>query len=245
MAELIVWVTPYTGLQSLGEMEAEAKRLGKATGARPKVRLLLPMHYGPWVESDCRHTLPADAVVSSLEDATRIRQTVESHGLRFGAWGVPHRTDGGLLAGQLAKASGYYVANFECGEFWTHGQSDPQPVTLFWGAYWDAAGDALDKHTFATLVPSSGELGAYANGNWAVLREIAAGCSGLVLETYGGSQTASSYPWPNIWPMASLERVRLSNPDFKYLLMPADENLAEQWKFSAWAGSGVVHTWSI
>jgi len=242
--ELVVWITPWTQLPSLHQAEQVAVLLREATGMKPAVRLLVPVHYGPWVESQCNHTLPPDLVVSNPADVAALRKQVEAHGFRFGVWGVPHRSDGGTLAGQLAHAAGYYVGNFEIGEFWIHGQIDPAPVTTYWTDYWNAAGQDLDGKTFATLVPSDGELAAYQTGGFMVLREIAGGCSGMVLETYGGPNTPE-YHWPNLWPMHSVERVQRLLPEVRLLTMPADENLADQWAFGVWQGQHVVHTWCI
>src|SRR2546423_1011878 len=109
--ELTVWGTPFTNLGSLDEAIAMVKTL--AASVRAHGNLLLPTHFGPWPQAECRQSLPDDMRVATADDVRAIRERVEAAGLGFGAWGVPVDLRSPELAASIADASGYYSANFE------------------------------------------------------------------------------------------------------------------------------------
>lgn len=237
--ELTFWITPFTTLRSLGNAISTARRL-TPSGFHPN--LLLPTHFGPWPQSECRQTLPADMLVASPDDVGPIRELVEKGGLGFGCWGVPvDQRSAGLAAG-FAAAGGYYSANFEPAEFWLPGD-DPASVDAWWEEFWNTLPepDALSGNVSATVVPNAWGLGAFRES----LPNLAGGCGTLVLETYGGPNTRRSYPYPNLWPTPSLELVRETGVEATLVPIIALANRALQLDTATDLGGGQCQVWCL
>ena len=242
IAELTFWVTPFTGLTSLDEAIGAANQAASSLSA-VHPNLLLPTHFGPWPQSECRQTLPPDMLVVSPDDVAPIRQKVEAAGLGFGCWGVPVDGRSPELAANFARAGGYYSANFEPAEFWTPGD-DPAVVDDWWQRFWDTLGadaDALSGNVSATVVPNQWGIGAFRNS----LVNLAAGCGALALEVYGGLQTAQSYPAPNLWPTDGFAQVRATGVQANLIPIVARANLASQMTQARRLGHGQVQVWAI
>lgn len=236
---LTVWVSPFTALGSL------AKAMSTITDMTPQgwaPSLLLPTHFGQWPQSDCRQSLPKDMLVSSPLDIGAIRSAVESAGLGFGAWGVPVDQSGAALAAGFAAAAGYYVANFEPGEFWTLGDS-PSEIDAWWTTYWNSLPDqdALSGNTAATIIPNPWGMGAFKNS----LPNLAGGCGALTAEVYGGNQTAASYPAPNLWPADGFAELRATGVQANLYPILARANLSSQLAQASRLGHGNVHVWAL
>lgn len=237
---LTVWVTPFTGAQSLAEAIDQVQQLAAGVGARPS--LLLPTHFGRWPQAECRQSLPKDALVGSPDDVGPIRERVEAAGVGFGVWGVPVDDSSAQLAAGFAAAGGYYGLNIEPEAFWTPGD-DPGAVDSWWTGYWQSLPDpdALSGNTLATVVPNGWGLGAFRNS----LPNIAAGCGALALEVYGGLQTAAEYPPPALWPTDGFARVRATGVNANLLPIVAQANLHDQVRNAKRLGHGNVHAWAI
>lgn len=238
--ELTWWVSPFTTLASLDEAISLCKKR-TPTGWHPN--LLLPTHYGPWPQSECRQTLPPDMRVASPDNIAPLRSRVEAAGVGFGSWGVPVDLRSPELAAGFAGASGYYSANFEPAEFWTPGDN-PAAIDAWWGEFWNTLGDnsaALDGNTSATVVPNSWGTSAFATS----LPNLAAGCSALVLETYGGRNTARSYAYPNLWPIPSFALMRQKINTTRLVPILARANLASQLHQANVLSPGRVEVWYV
>ncbi len=238
---LTVWVTPFTTLSSLEQAIATVRQLSAKAGRGWSPNLLLPTHFGKWPQRQCRQTLPADMLVASADDVTWIRGKVEAAGIGFGCWGVPVDQGGAAIARDMALAGGYYVANFEPDQFWLPGD-DPAAIDAWWTEYWDSSYmDPLSGNTAATVVPNGWGLGAFKTS----LGNLAAGCGALTLEVYGGLQTASSYPSPNLWPLDGFAEVRAAGVDANLVPILAQLNLSTQIALANRLGHGNVHVWAI
>jgi hypothetical protein len=242
LKSLTVWVTPFTALGSLAEAIDTVHQLAAGLGTGWAPSLLLPTHFGQWPQAQCRQSLPSDMRVGSADDVAAIRAAVESAALGFGAWGVPVDLTSTDLAAGIAAASGYYSANFEPDAFWRLGDS-PADVDVWWSKFWNALPDqeALSGNVSATVVPNPWGLGAFRNS----LPNLAAGCGALVLETYGGLQTAGSYPAPNLWPSDGFAEVRATGVQANLYPILARANLSGQIALANRLGHGNVHVWAI
>lgn len=237
LKSLTFWITPFTNLSSLNAALLTVHQL-TPKGWAPS--LLLPTHFGQWPQSQCTQSLPADLLVSGPADIDPIRSVVEAAGVGFGAWGVPVDLTSPELAAGFAAASGYYVANFEPGPFWTPGD-DPAAVDAWWQRYWDSLPDpdALSGNTAATVIPNQWGLSAFQNS----LPNLAAGCGALTLEVYGGLNTAGQYP--TLWPadgFASMHALGVSANLYPILALA---NLKSSLTQAARLGHSNVHVWSI
>lgn len=240
---LTVWVTPFTALGSLQDAIITTAALAHSVGPGWSPSLLLPTNFGQWPQVECRQSLPADMLVADPSGVATIRATVEEHGLGFGGWGVPVDLASPELSAEFARACGYYVANFEPGQFWTPGD-DPAAVDAWWQAYWDTlAGDAdtLSGNTAATIIPNDWGLAAFQNS----LPNLAAGCGALCAEVYGGLQTMGSYPSPNLWPTPAFAKLRATGVDANLIPILARANLSSQISQANRLGHGIVHIWAI
>lgn len=237
---LTAWITPFTALGSLDDAIARVKDLAASVHATPN--LLLPTHFGPWPQSQCRQSLPADMRVGSADDLAAIRQKVEGAGVGFGAWGVPVDESSAELAAAFAAAAGYYALNIEPAEFWTPGDS-PQAVDAWWTRFWNALPDqdALSGNVCATVVPDRWGLDSFSQS----LPNIAAGCGALALEVYGGVQTAGSYPFPTLWPTQSFAEIRARGVEANLIPIVALDNLHAQASLAARLGHGQIQVWCI
>lgn len=236
---LTVWITPFTNLGSLSEAIDHVKGLAASVRATPS--LLLPTHFGPWPQAECRQSLPDDMRVASAADIAPIRAAVEAAGVGFGAWGVPVDLRSPELAASFAAAAGYYGNNIEPAEFWTLGDS-PAAIDEWWSRFWNALPDqdALSGNVCATVIPNRWGLDAFAQS----LPNIAAGCGALALEVYGGINTKASYPSPSLWPTPSFAEIRARGLDANLLPILATANLASEFSLGNRLGHGNVHLWS-
>jgi hypothetical protein len=243
---LTVWVTPFTGLTSLGQAIEKAKELASSVGAVPN--LLLPANFGAWPQAQCRQNLPPDMRLKSPDDVASVRAIVEAAIVGFGLWSVPvarvdsRQSDVNIptLCAKFAEAAGYWIGNWEPAEFWIE-NDDPAVMDDWWTQFWNALDDpdAMSGNVAATVIPNSWGMSAYKNS----LVNLAAGCGALALEVYGGLQTAQEYP--SLWPKEGFLTVRATGIDANLIPILALANLQSEIKQAYRLGHGNVHLWCI
>lgn len=248
MRSLTIWITPFTGLTSLGQACEQAHALAAEAGKGWAPSLLVPTNFGAWPQAECTQSIPNDLLVASPDSITPIRAAIEAEGVGFGAWSVPvayrdpraPNVDIPGLCAQMAAAAGYWIGNWEPGVFWIPGD-DPGAMVDWWSAYWNSLPDqeAMNGNVGATVVPNDWGLGAFR----ASLPNLAAGCNGLFGEVYGGLQTGGTYA--SIWPQASFDRVRATGVDANLYPILARANLKSEIALANRLGHGNVHVWAI
>lgn len=235
--ELTFWITPFTQLRSRDELQDRVQGL-TPDGWHPNI--LLPTHYGAVLQGAVRQNLPADLLVSSIDDIAAIRDDIEQRGLGFGVWGVPMSQGDADLARTCALVGGFYVANTERGRDFSEALLIPGGMVQWWTAFWNEDANPLDGSVYATLVPNTDTL-SLGKG---ILEELAGGANALALETYGGPNTPE-YPFPSLWPTPSFEKVGALLPDSKLVPILAVENLAEQLAECDALSPGEVQVWAL
>lgn len=244
--ELGVWVTPFTTLRSIHDAIGVARELAASISSATNIwtaRLIAPVHYGPYPQAQCRQNLPADMRSASPADVMPMRALVNSKGLRFGVWGVPIDPSCAGLAADYAAAGGWYSANFEpTASFWAPGD-DPAAIDQWWSTFWNRLADPsqLDGRAQATLVPNSWGIGAFRTS----ISNLTGGCNALSLEVYGGPQTSSSYPYPNLWPTESFDATRATGTTATLVPILARANLHAQIAEAASLNPTQVQLWAI
>lgn len=240
--ELTFWVSPFTSASNLNDLISVCSSQAASVSTPGRTwhgNMLLPTNYGVYPQSQCTQTLPPDALVSQPSDVTAIRQQVEAAGVGFGGWGVPNTANSGDISGQFAEACGFYACNFEPQDFWVPGD-DPAAIDAWWTAFWNGRDD-LSGNVLSTVVPNAWGLGAFQNS----LANLAEGCNGLALETYGGPNTPA-YPYPDCWPAPATALVKAAAPAGTRLIpILAIANLASQLTQANRMSSGNVHVWYI
>ena len=64
-----------------------------------------------------------------------------------------------------------------------------------------------------------------------------------MLETYGGLQTAATYPPPNLWPADGFAEVRATGVNANLMPILARANLLGQIALANRLGHGIIHCW--